>query len=269
MRLALAQIRVEPGAVSANVDRAREAVADAAAAGADLVALPEIFNVGYFAFDLYERRAESVTGPTVSALAESAREHGIGILAGSIVEDLSASREAGVETPAPEGLANASVFLDRDGERRAVYRKHHLFGYGSAEQELLVPGESLPTVEFEDHVVGMTTCYDLRFPSLYRDLVDAGTTLVLVPSAWPYPRVEHWQLFPRTRAVENLCYVGAVNGVGDSDGSTLLGRSAVYDPWGTTLAGSGDEEAVVTAEVDRDRVEEVRGDFPALDDRRR
>ena len=97
-----------------------------------------------------------------------AREHDIGVLAGSIVEDLAASREAGVETPEPDGLANASVFLDRDGERRAVYRKHHLFGYDSAEQELLTRGESLPTVEFEDHVVGMTTCYDLRFPSLSR-----------------------------------------------------------------------------------------------------
>ncbi|MFC7138240.1 nitrilase-related carbon-nitrogen hydrolase [Halosimplex aquaticum] len=269
MRLALAQIRIERGAVADNVERARSAVADAAAAGADLVALPEIFNVGYFAFDLYERRAESVTGPTVSALAESAREHGVGVLAGSIVEDLAASHEAGVETPAAEGFANASVFLDRDGERRAVYRKHHLFGYGSAEQELLVPGESLPTVAFDDHVVGMTTCYDLRFPSLYRDLVDAGATLVLVPSAWPYPRVEHWRLFPRTRAVENLCYVGAVNGVGTFDDSTLLGRSAVYDPWGTAVASTGDESALVTADVDRDRVEEVRSDFPALDDRRR
>ncbi|WP_415381830.1 nitrilase-related carbon-nitrogen hydrolase [Halosimplex sp. TS25] len=269
MRLALAQLRIERGAVEDNVERARSAVADAAAAGADLVALPEIFNVGYFAFDLYERRAESVTGPTVSALAESAREHGVGVLAGSIVEDLAASREAGVETPAPEGYANASVFLDRDGERRAVYRKQHLFGYGSAEQELLVPGESLPTVAFDDHVVGMTTCYDLRFPSLYRDLADAGATLVLVPSAWPYPRVEHWRLFPRTRAVENLCYVGAVNGVGTFDESTLLGRSGVYDPWGTTVASTGDESTLLTADVDRDRVEEVRSDFPALDDRRR
>ncbi|WP_436924530.1 nitrilase-related carbon-nitrogen hydrolase [Halosimplex amylolyticum] len=269
MRLALAQLRIEPGAVEDNVERARSAVADAAAAGADLVALPEIFNVGYFAFDLYERRAESVTGPTVSALAESAREHGVGVLAGSIVEDLAASQEAGVETPASEGFANASVFLDRDGERRAVYRKHHLFGYGSAEQELLVPGKSLPTVPFDDHVVGMTTCYDLRFPSLYRELADAGATLVLVPSAWPYPRVEHWRLFPRTRAVENLCYVGAVNGVGTFDDSTLLGRSAVYDPWGTPLASTGDESALVTAEVDRDRVDDVRNDFPALDDRRR
>lgn len=269
MKLALAQLRIERGEVEANVERAQSAVAEAAGAGADLVALPEIFTVGYFAFDRYERRAESVTGPTVTALAESAREHDVGVLAGSIVEDLAASREVGVETPAQEGLANASVFLDRNGERRAVYRKHHLFGYDSAEQQLLTRGESLPTVEFEDHVVGMTTCYDLRFPSLYRELVDAGVTTVLVPSAWPYPRVEHWRLFPQTRAVENLCYVGAVNGVGDFDDAALLGRSAVYDPWATTLASAGDEATVVIADVDRDRVDAVRAEFPALDDRRR
>lgn len=269
MKLALAQLAVDGGSVQTNVERAQSAVADAAAAGADLVALPEIFNVGYFAFDRYQREAESAAGPTVSALAESAREHDIGILAGSIVEDLADSRADGIETPAAEGLANASVFLDRDGERRAVYRKQHLFGYGSAEQEVLTPGESLPTVEFDDHVVGMTTCYDLRFPTLYRELVDAGVTLVLVPSAWPYPRVEHWTLFPKTRAVENLCYVGAVNGVGEFDDAELVGRSAIYDPWGTTLASTGDEPDLVTATVDRDRVDEVRAEFPALEDRRR
>ena len=268
MKLALAQIRVEPGEVDANVARATDAVADAAAAGADLVALPELFSVGYFAFDLYDRLAEGLHGPTLSALADAAADHGVAVLAGSIVEDLAASREAGIETPAASGLANAAVFLGRDGERRAVYRKHHLFGYGSAEQDLLTPGESLPTVAFEDHVVGVTTCYDLRFPSLYRRLLDRDVTCVLVPSAWPYPRVEHWTLLPRARAVENLLYVGAVNGVGSFDDATLLGRSAVYDPWGTTLASAGDETALVTATVDRERVDEVRAEFPALEDRR-
>jgi len=268
VKLALAQLRVEPGDVDGNVERALDAVSAAAADGADLVALPELFTVGYFAFDLYDRAAEGLDGPTLAVLADAAADHDVGLLAGSVVEDLAASRAAGIDTPAEEGLANSAVFLDRDGTRRAVYRKHHLFGYGSAEQELLTPGESLPTVEFGDHVVGMTTCYDLRFPSLYRDLVDAGATCVLVPSAWPYPRVEHWKLLPRARAVENLCFVGAVNGVGRFEDAELLGRSAVYDPWGTTLASTGDEAGLVTAEVDRERVDEVRAEFPALEDRR-
>ena len=117
----------------------------------------------------------------------------------------------------------------------------------------------------------MTTCYDLRFPELYRRLVDAGATLVLVPSAWPYPRVEHWKLLPRARAVENLLYIGAVNGSAAVDVDAdpdLVGRSTAYDPWGTPVATTGGEPAVVTADVDPDRVETVRAEFPALDDRR-
>jgi predicted amidohydrolase len=186
----------------------------------------------------------------------------------SVVEDLAASNAAGLEPPAPEGLANTSVFLDRDGERQAVYRKHHLFGYGSAEDELLTAGQQVHTVEFEGFTVGMTTCYDLRFPTLFRELVEKGATLVLVPSAWPYPRVEHWELFPKARAVENLAYVAATNGVGEFDDAELLGRSTVYDPWGTTLASSSDDPAIVTADIDPDRVERIRAEFPALDDRR-
>ena len=184
------------------------------------------------------------------------------------MEDLAASREAGFETPVPEGLANTSVLFDSSGTRRTVYRKRHLFGYGSAESELLVPGESTATAEVGDHVVGVTTCYDLRFPEQYRRLVDAGVTLVLVPSAWPYPRVEHWRLLPRARAVENLTYVAAVNGVGAFEDAELLGRSAVYDPWGATLASAGDHPATVTADVGRERVDAVRDEFPALEDRR-
>ena len=264
MRLALAQLDVEPADVEGNVDRAVAAVDRATARGADLVVLPELFAVGYFAFDSYARTAESLDGRTLTRLAESAREHEVGIVAGSVVEDL-ATTDGG---PAEAGLANTSVFLDRAGERRAVYRKRHLFGYDSAESDLLVAGGSLPTVEFEGFTVATTTCYDLRFPEQYRRLVDAGTTMVCVPSAWPYPRVEHWRLLPRARAVENLLYVGAANGVGTFEDARLCGRSTVYDPWGTTLASSDDEPTLVLADCDPDRVERVREEFPALRDRR-
>ena len=268
MRVALGQFEIEAGTVDRNVDRAVEVIAEAAVDDADLVALPELFDVGYFAFDSYPQAAEPLDGPTLSRISRAASRHGLAVLAGSVVEDLAASRASGFETPADNGYANAAVLFGRDGTRRAVYRKHHLFGYGSAEQELLTPGESLPTVAFEGFTVGVTTCYDLRFPELYRRLVDAGATLVLVPSAWPYPRVEHWRLFPQTRAVENLVYVAAVNGLGEFDNATLLGRSAVYDPWGTTLAGAGDDPGLVVADLDPDRVADRRAEFPALEDRR-
>jgi predicted amidohydrolase len=116
--------------------------------------------------------------------------------------------------------------------------------------------------------VGITTCYDLRFPELYRALAERGVDLVAVPSAWPYPRVEHWNLLPQARAVENLCYVAAANGSGAFDDATLLGRSTVYDPWGTALASAGEDPALVTATVDPDEVARVRESFPAWQDRR-
>jgi predicted amidohydrolase len=266
--VALAQHRVEAGRVNANVDRAVAAIERAAAGGADLVCLPEMFNVGYFAFDAYARNAEGLAGPTLERIGEVAAEHGVAVQAGSIVEELEASTAAGFETPESDGLANASVFLDRDGEIRGVYRKQHLFGYDSAETQLLTPGESLPTVEFEGFTVGMTTCYDLRFPELYRDLADQGVSLVLVPSAWPYPRVEHWRTLPRSRAIENLAYVAAVNGAGEMDGDRLVGRSTVYDPWGTPIATCDDDPELVTAELSPSRVADVREEFPALRDRR-
>jgi predicted amidohydrolase len=268
MELALAQLDIDGGATAANTERAMTAIEQAAQRGAALVALPEMFNVGYFSFDSYAREAEPLDGPTITALQEAARDLGIAVLAGTIVEDLSESTARGFETPAQEGYANTAVFLDETGHRRGVYRKHHLFGYGSREQDLLEPGESPCTVEVGGFTVGVTTCYDLRFPALYRQLVDEGATLVLVPSAWPYPRVEHWRVLPQARAIENLLYVATINGVGQFDESTLLGRSTVYDPWGTTVAGAGDEPTVVTASLDPERVSAVREEFPALADRR-
>ena len=267
MKLALAQFEIEGGKPTRNRARARELITEAADRGCDLVTLPEIFNVGYFVFDSYSREAEPVDGETITELQELAADREIAICAGSFVEDLAASAERGFETPDSEGYANTSVYIDDSGTRRGIYRKRHLFGYDSAEQDLLTAGESVTTVDDLGFTIGMTTCYDLRFPELYRTLVDAGATLVLVPSAWPYPRVEHWQLLPRTRAVENLLYVGAVNGIGEFEDAALLGRSAVYDPWGTPVASAGEHEQLVVADIDPTEVEERRAEFPALADR--
>jgi predicted amidohydrolase len=268
MNLALAQIEVEAAKRDRNIERALEAITAAAAEGADCVAFPEIFDIGYFAFDAYGRNAEPIGGGTHRAIRAAAVEHDVAVLAGTVVEDLAASAAAGESVPEPEGLANTAVLFDADGDRRLVYRKHHLFGYDSAEAELLVPGDRLPTAEVCGHTVAVTTCYDLRFPELYRRLLEAGATMVLVPSAWPYPRVEHWKLLPRARAVENLLYVGAVNGAGSFDAADLVGRSTAYDPWGTPVATTDEGPAVVHAACPPERVAEVREEFPALSDRR-
>lgn len=269
MKLALAQCRIEPAAVAANLDRACERIRAAGADGADLVVLPELFAVGYFSFDAYARVAEGLDGPILERIASVASDAGVAVLAGSIVEDLAETNAcSGTAPPAGAGLANTAVLFDADGNRRAVYRKRHLFGYESRETELLTPGQSQGIAEIGDFTVGITTCYDLRFPEQYRHLVEQGVTLVLVPSAWPYPRLEHWQTLPRARAIENLAYVAVANGSGTFEDATLLGRSAVYDPWGTRIAAAGEDATVLTASVEPKTVGAVRESFPALSDRR-
>lgn len=265
MKLALAQLDVKPQDIEGNLSRACQSIRDAADAGADLVCLPEMFNVGYAAFDIYEQAAEPISGDTLAEISHVAADNDIAVLAGTVVEDLAATSTA--ETPAETGLSNTAVLLDSNGERQLVYRKHHLFGYHSEESNLLTPGDRVSVTDLCGFTIGITTCYDLRFPELYRQLVDQGATLVLVPSAWPYPRVEHWKLLPQARAVENLLYIGAVNGA-DTPDSQLVGRSAIYDPWGTTVATTSHSPDLVIDEIYPDRVQSVRDRFSALDDRR-
>jgi predicted amidohydrolase len=269
LRVALVQFSPDAALVESNVERALSALAAAADAGADLVAFPELFDVGYFAFDSYAAHAQGLGGERFARFADAAREHDVWVLAGTMVEDLAATAsDTDVSVPASEGYANTAVVFSPAGDRELVYRKHHLFGYDSAEAELLVPGERRETVEVGGFTLAVSTCYDLRFPELYREYVEAGADLVLVPSAWPYPRVEHWKTLPSTRAVENLTYVATVNGAGTVAGTDLVGRSTVYDPWGTPVATTDDRETTVYADLDPERVATVRGDFPALEDRR-
>ncbi len=264
--LALAQLEIEPREPEQNLAAARRAIETAAGRGADLVCLPELFTVGYFAFDVYEESAEPLEGATITALRETAAANDIAVLAGSFVEDLAATETD--ETPAEAGYANTTALISSAGSIELVFRKHHLFGYGSAETELLVPGERTETTDLCGFTIGVSTCYDLRFPELYRRLIDQGADLLLVPSAWPYPRLEHWQTLSKARAIENQCYLATINGTGTFDDATLLGHSTVYDPWGTILASSRDDPAMVITEIDPAVVEETRETFPPLRDRR-
>jgi predicted amidohydrolase len=255
MKLSLVQFEPDER-TAANVETAATFVAEAASDGADLVVLPEIWNVGYFAFDAYEAEAEPVDGPTATRMSALAADHGVHLHAGSIVE----RDEDG-------SLYNTSLLFDADGNRLDVYRKMHLFGYESEESKLLTPGERVVTVETELGTVGMTTCYDLRFPELYRALRDAGADLFLVTSAWPQARLDHWRLLTRTRAVEDQVFLAAANLTGTNGGVELGGNSVVVDPWGTPRANAGQDEGVTTVDVDLDAVERIRGEFPALADR--
>ncbi|SFR69840.1 carbon-nitrogen family hydrolase [Halogeometricum limi] len=242
--------------VEANVERAVSRVRAAAEKGAELVVLPEMWNVGYFAFDAYEAAAEPVDGPTATRLSELAAELGIHLHGGSIVE-----RDGG-------DLYNTSLLFDPAGDRIATYRKVHLFGYESEESAILTPGEDVVAADTELGTVGLTTCYDLRFPELYRQLVDEGVEMLLVTSAWPNARADHWHLFTRTRAVESQVFLVAANLTGTNRGVSLAGQSVVVDPWGTQRANAGNGPHTAHAEVDIETVSEVRSEFPALHDRR-
>jgi predicted amidohydrolase len=191
MRVVCAQIEVVGGDLAGNVDRATAAIEAATADDADLVVLPELFTVGYFSIDSFVRRAESLAGPTLTRLAETAASQGVALLAGTFVEDLAATA-AETEAPVPEadGLANTAVLFDAAGERRAVSRRLDLPGYGTGSGGPDTGSPGIATLRFggESVTVGLTTGADLWLPGIYRDLADRGCELVCVPAAWVPPR---------------------------------------------------------------------------------
>ncbi|NBE50137.1 carbon-nitrogen family hydrolase [Streptomyces boluensis] len=256
MRIALLQV-ASPPEESPRQRRERVGRMVAEARGADLVVLPELWAAGYFAFDAYTDRAETLDGPTVEAGRAWAKELGAHVHLGSIVE-----RDA-------EGrLFNTAVLIAPDGQVAHTYRKVHVFGYASREAELLTPGDALEVADTELGPIGATTCYDLRFPELWRGLVDRGAKTVVVPAAWPAARREHWRLFTTCRAVEEQVLLIACNAVGVQDGGVELGgHSRVVDPWGTVLAEAGTSEGVTFCDVDPAVVDAVRAEFPVLADR--
>lgn len=256
MRVALIQLQVDLAEDRpARIARVCESIA--ARSDADLVVLPEIWPTGYFAFEQYASTAEPLGGPTVRALAEAARAAGVHLHGGSIVE-------RGTDG----ALYNTSLLFSPAGELVHAQRKFHVFGHQSREAELLRGGNEIGVHPSPFGGIGMTTCYDLRFPELYRMLVDKGAQILIVPAAWPTARLGHWRLLTRAHAVENQCFLLACNTAGTQNGVALGGHSAVVDPWGEVLAEAGPGEQILTADIDCGQVAQVRAAFPALKDRR-
>ena len=163
---------------------------------------------------------------------------------------------------------NTSILLNPAGEIAARYRKIHLFGYLSQESTILEPGEDIVVADTPWGKSGLSTCYDLRFPELYRRMVEKGATFFLVASAWPRVRLEAWRLFNRCRAHENLAFLISCNCAGANQGNTYAGHSMIVDPLGQIISEGAEEEAWISAEIDPRRVDAVRKEFPALEDRR-
>jgi predicted amidohydrolase len=234
-----------------RIERAAGLV-DRAAQDADLILLPEIWATGYFSFDKYKEEAEPIDGSFVQLFSEKAKQHGVYLFAGSFVE------------VKDEKYYNTSILFDRQGALVGTYQKTHLFRYGSQEGELLTRGEGAKVFDTEFGKVGLTTCYDLRFPELYRQQVDLGAEMFLVTSAWPHQRLEHWKLFNATRALENQCFLISCNCVGTTKNVLMGGHSSIVDPWGIMLATSGEHETIVKSEIDPSEVQRIRDSFPSL-----
>lgn len=257
MRVALVQVA---SPVQETPQKRRDRVGQLLRDGppADLYVLPELWGAGYFSFEQYAERAEAMDGPTVNLLSDFAREHGAYVHVGSFLED----RGNGL-------VSNTAALVDPEGTMVSSYAKIHVFGYQSAEAELLEPGDTVSVVDTGYGRVASTTCYDLRFPGLWQRLSDLDAQLAVVPAAWPAARVEHWRLFTSVRAVEHQMFVLACNAAGEQHGTVLAGHSRVVDPWGNVLLELGSEPEIGVCEIDPSQVGAVRAEFPVLADRLR
>jgi len=280
LRVACVQMNTR-GDVAANVRAATTLVGEAAAAGARLVALPETWAYKGGRRGIRES-AEAVDGASNAALAKLAARHGIFVLAGSIYEP----------SAAPGRVYNTSALFGPDGGLRTVYRKIHLFDVTAGttvyrESDDVEPGAELVTAEIDPGeaapgrpaeapalaapvTLGLTICYDLRFPELYRSLALRGAQILCVPSAFTtYTGAAHWEVLLRARAVENGCFVVAPGQVGEHlPGRDCFGHSIIVDPWGAVLAEVQDGVGFCVADLDLGRVAEVRAQIPSLHNRR-
>jgi predicted amidohydrolase len=256
MRIAAIQLRVDDTEPPASrIERALSLVG--AQRDADLVVLPELWVPGAFGSRNYRASARVLPGEVVDAIAQQARELRTHVLAGTFVEKDG------------DTLYNTAVLLSPQGTIVHTYRKIHLFGFDQGEARVFGAGEQASTYPIPGWTTfAMTTCYDLRFPELYRAFADLGTELVVVPTGWPTARLDHWQVLTRARAIENQVFLVGCNQVGNQEGIELAGHSVVVDPWGHVIAEAGTGEEVLSVDIDLASVAKTRAEFPVLRDRR-
>ena len=263
MRVAAVQLN-STDAKGRNLEVAERLVREAAADRAELVCLPEKWTV-LGDSEALQAGAESLDGPSLTAARGWAGELGIHLLAGSIPERVEGQ----------DRLSNTSVLIGPQGEDVAVYRKIHMFdveveGVTYRESENEEAGDEIVVAPLGDLQVGLSVCYDLRFPELYRILAVRGARLITVPSAFTSPTGRaHWEILLRARAIENQVFVLAPNQIGKAPPHyDSYGHSMIVDPWGEVLAEAPDEECFVVADLDLERQEQVREKLPALANRR-
>jgi predicted amidohydrolase len=264
-KVALVQMRsaMEP---KANIAAALAAIEEAKSAGADYVLTPEMTNIIAKRDRMMATIVDEERDPTLAALREAARKHSLYVHIGSLAIKAS-----------PERAANRSFLIDRRGDVVARYDKIHMFdvdlagGESYRESHSYRPGDLAVVADLPWGRLGVTICYDLRFPALYRALAESGASFLSIPSAFTKPTGEaHWHVLMRARAIENGCFVfAAAQGGRHESGRESFGHSLIVDPWGQILAEGGTEPAVILADVDPAQVTAARSRIPSLHHGRR
>lgn len=262
MRVGLVQINTQENRQH-NVARAIELIAQAASQGAELVALPECVTF-LGRREHHAANAETLDGETAHAFAAAAKQYGVWLHGGSIIEKTGQGKDY-----------NTTMVFNPQGERVAVYRKIHLFDVDIApgsyrESDTYLPGDQIVTTDINGVTLGLTICYDMRFPELYRCLALAGAKVIAVPAAFTaFTGKDHWEPLLRARAIENQCYIIAPAQWGEHPvGRQCYGRSIIINPWGTVIAQAPDGEGVVVANLDMVELERIRKSVPSLANRR-
>ena len=257
MKIAAAQIASTPGDLEGNLRKARDFASRAKESGADLIVFPEMIDTGY-SMPAIQKHATSWKEGAVPKLQEMARRLSLAIIAG--VSDRDGSH-----------IYNSQTFIDAGGSILAKYRKTHLVTAAPLdERPVFAPGDRFVNCNFSSFNLGLTICYDLRFPEVCRGLaLQHNANVFINSSAWPFPRLEHLRILALTRAIENQSYLVVANRVGSDDGVTFCGTSAIIDPYGVIVAAaSADREELILAEISQEVIDSVRQRTAVFDHRR-
>lgn len=253
MKIAVAQIACALGDRAANLRKIAECCERAKAAGAELIVFPEMVDTGY-SMAVVEEHAAAWNEGAVPELAATAKSLALAVI-------------CGVSEREGERIYNSQVFLDASGNLAGKYRKTHLFSPAPIEEhKCFTSGDELRACAWGEVRLGLSICYDLRFPEVYRrQAIDDGANVFVISSAWPFPRIEHLRVLATARAIENQSYVVLANRVGTDAGVTFCGSSVIIDPSGTVLAAaSSDREELIFAEVSPDALRRVREAMPVF-----
>jgi omega-amidase len=257
MKIAAAQLACAPGDLEANLRTINDFASRAKNSGAELVVFPEMIDTGY-SMSAIQKHATSWNEGAVPRLQEMAKQLSLAIVAG--VSDRDGPR-----------IHNGQVFIDAGGNIRAKYRKTHLVTATPLdERPVFTAGDAFVSCKLDKFNLGLTICYDLRFPEVCRALaVEHGANVILNSSAWPFPRLEHLRTLALARAIENQCYLVLANRVGTDDGVTFCGTSAIIDPYGVIVAAaSADREELIHGEISEEVIDSVRRHMAVFDHRR-